>query len=55
MLGISALDCIWPLGSHEFLWEVSKYDSLYILLEQRGKVCRQLPIGWQKANRRTAL
>ena len=22
-----------------------KYDSLYILLEQRGKVCKQLPIG----------
>ena len=35
--------------------EVSKYDSLYILLEQRGKVCKQLPIGWQKTKRRTAL
>ena len=34
---------------------ISKYDSFYILLEQRGKVCKQLPIGWQKTKRRTAL
>ena len=40
--------------SHSF-FEVSKYDWLYILLEQRGKVCKQLPIGWQKTKRRTAL
>ena len=36
-------------------YEVSKCDSLYILLGQRGKVCKQLPIGWQNTKRQTAL
>ena len=32
-----------------------EYDLLYVLFEQRGKVCKQLPIGWQKTKRWTAL